>query len=249
MNEKRWDALAENYHETVISPFQKDVKNPLKEELSKLTHKKNKVLAEFGCGRFELGKFLSENFSEVFAFDFSEKMVEHAKRENTIFSNVKIEQKDTTKIDFKEKFDVAVSVNSIIMPSFEEIKKSLENIHKSLKENGIFFLIVPSMESVLYEGMLVLNREMKNKEEEKAIADTKEIIENKKYDYLLGYYKDMGDVQKFFYKFEISYLLEKAGFKEIKFQKVEYPWKKEISDYENFPKEKPLWDWFISCKK
>ncbi len=57
------------------------------------------------------------------------------------------------------------------------------------------------------------------------------------------------DVQKFFYYHEILYLLEKAGFKNIEFKKVEYPWTKEVSDYENFPKERPLWDWFVSCEK
>ena len=248
MDEKRWDEYAEDYHTEVISPFQKDVKNPLKEELLNLTHRKNKTLAEFGCGRFELGNFLSENFGEVFAFDFSEKMVEKAKGNNH-FPNTTIEKIDTTKMNFYEKFEVAVSVNSIIMPSFNDIKKALDNIYKSLKENGTFFLIVPSMESVIYDGLLVLNRELKKSEEKKAVKDTKEIAEDKKYDYLLGYYMDTGDVQKFYYKFEIRYLLEKSGFKEINFQKVEYPWKKTISDFENFPKEKPLWDWFVKCQK
>jgi 2-polyprenyl-3-methyl-5-hydroxy-6-metoxy-1,4-benzoquinol methylase len=248
MNKKRWDSLAKEYHEFIISPFQKGVKNPLLEELKKIDNKKEKTIGEFGCGRLELGEFLSKNFKKVYAFDFSKKMIEEAKRQNK-FSNIDIEEKDMTRVKFPNKFDIIISINSIIMPSLNDIKKCLKNIYKSLKKEGKFFLIIPSMESIIYEGMLVLNKELNKRTEKGAKVSTKKIIENKKYDYLLGHYKDGQDTQKFFYYHEILYLLEKTKFKEIKFQKVEYPWKKKISDYEQFPNEKPLWDWFISCKK
>jgi hypothetical protein len=79
------------------------------------------------------------------------------------------------------------------------------------------------MESIIYEGMLVLNKGLKNKKEKGDKISTKKIIENKKYDYLFGYYKDGKDIQKFFCYHEILYLLKKTKFKKIKFQKVEYP--------------------------
>jgi 2-polyprenyl-3-methyl-5-hydroxy-6-metoxy-1,4-benzoquinol methylase len=247
MNEKRWDKLAEEYHKFIISPFQREVKNPLFQEIGKIKNRKEKIIADFGCGRCELGSFLIKNFKEVYAFDFSDKMIEEAKK-NKENQNIKFSKINTLEINLKNKFDIATSINSIIMPSILEIKKSLKNIHNSLKNKGKFFLIVPSMESVIYEGMLVLNRELGVKEE-KEIEKSKKICEDLKYDYFLGHYKDGKDVQKFYYLHEIFYYLSKAGFKNINIKKVEYPWKKEISDYENFPKEEPLWDWFVSCDK
>lgn len=248
MNETSWDKLAENYHSFVISPFQKDVKNPLIDDIKKVSNRKEKIVAEFGCGRFELGKFLSKNFKKIYAYDFSKGMIKKA-RDNNPFSNVEITKLDTTKLDILEKFDIAISVNSLLMDSFEKIKESLKNIYFSLKKGGEFFMIAPSMESILYEGMLILNRESIKKSEKIARNSTKRIAENNKYDYFLGYYKDGKDTQKFFYLHELVFLLEKTGFKKLIIKKVEYPWKKEISDYENFPEERPLWDWFIRCKK
>lgn len=248
MNEKSWDKIAEEYHEQIISPFQKNVKNPLVGELLKIKDKKNKILGEFGCGRLELGKTLCENFKKICAYDFSQEMIRIAKEKNP-YDNLELSLEDMTKIKIFKKFDVAVSVNSILMPSIKKVRSCFKNIYNSLKNKGTLFLIVPSMESVLYGGFLVLNRESKKKEDSEAIRDTKRIVEDKKYDYFLGYYRDGKDIQKFFYKHELIYFLEKAGFKNLKIGKVEYPWKKEISDYENFPKEKPLWDWFVRCEK
>lgn len=248
MNEKKWDLLAKDYHKFVISPFQEKVKNPLFSEIKNIRLKKNKTVADFGCGRFELAEFLAKNFKKVKAYDFSEKMIEIAKEKEKI-SNVDVEKQDMTQANFNQDFDIVISVNSILMPELDKIKKSLNNIYKSLKQNGAFFLIVPSMESIIYEGMLILEQQLKEKEEKKAILSAKIIQENKKYDYFLATYTDRKETQKFYYKHEIEFLLEKTGFKNINIKKVEYPWTKGISDHKIFPGEKPLWDWFISCKK
>lgn len=248
MNEEQWNSIAEEYHNFIISPFQKDVENPLFQEILKIKNTKNLTIAEFGCGTMQTGKFLSENFKKVYGYDFSEKMVKLAKQKNN-FKNLEIKQQDTTKFNKKNCFQVVLSVNSIIMPSWNSIKKCFQNIYNSMKKSGKFFLIVPSMESVIYEGMLILDQQTKKHSEKKAIKTTKKLSESKKYDYLLGLYKDGREIQKFYYIHEIEYLLKKQGFKNIKISKVKYPWKKEISDYQQFPGEQPLWDWFIVCEK
>jgi 2-polyprenyl-3-methyl-5-hydroxy-6-metoxy-1,4-benzoquinol methylase len=121
MNKERWNTFAKEYHKFIISPFQKNVKNPLLNELKEVKNRRKKTIAEFGCGKLELGKFLSENFKQVYAFDFSRRMIEERKKQNN-FSNVYIEERDTTKLKFLEKFDVIISINSIIMPSLNDIK-------------------------------------------------------------------------------------------------------------------------------
>jgi trans-aconitate methyltransferase len=247
MEAKEWDELAERYHDEVISPFYGKVKNPIYDELASIKNKNKKSIAEFGCGLLYLHKELS-CFKEVHASDFSQKMVDIAALKAGKYKNISIKKEDLRNINHKNKFDVVISVNAVIMPSLNDIKKCFKNIHSSLKSKGQVFMILPSMESVLYHGMLLLNDEnLKN--ENKAVKSAKGKFEHKKYDMFLGIYNEQGDKQKFYYEHELVYLLKKAGFKDIKISKVLYPWGKDISDYKSFPKEDKLWDWFVSARK
>ena len=248
MNSKQWDRLADCYHDEVISPFYGEINTPLFDELKKIKSKKSKNVAEFGCGLFYLGEKLCSSFKSVHASDFSPKMVELAKKRNK-YSNLTIKKEDITKLRYKNKFDVVISVNSMIMPSHKDIGKAFGNIYNAMKKNGQCFLILPSMESVLYHGLLLLNDEIKIKEESAAKKATKKKFENDKYDFFLGHYEDGLDKQKFYYMHEIEYLMKKSGFKDIKIEKVKYPWGNDISDYEDFPDEEELWDWFVSANK
>ncbi|MBI4453874.1 class I SAM-dependent methyltransferase [Candidatus Woesearchaeota archaeon] len=249
MEQKEWDRLAENYHEEVISPFYGDVENPLFDELKKIKNRKNKLVAEFGCGLFYLGETLSKQFKEVYAFDFSPAMVKRAKEKNKSCKNTKIGVKDIRKMRYNNKFDIIISVNSIIMPSYNDIDKSFRNIHNALKKKGIVLMILPSMESVIYNGSLILHKQLEKFNESTAKRTAKVKFENKKYDFFNGYYTDGSERQKFYYKHEVLLFLKKAGFKDIEISKVKYPWGKNISDYEDFPCEEKLWDWFVKARK
>ncbi len=248
MNENQWDRIADIYHDEVISPFYGKVENPLLNEIKKIKGKDKKTAAEFGCGIFYLGKTLSKSFKKVHASDFSSKMVELAKAKNK-YNNIDIKKEDIRKIGYNDKFDVVISVNSLIMPSLNDTMKSFTNVYNSLKQEGDCLLIVPSMESVLYHGMLLLHDELSNKKEELAKKTAKRKFENEKYDHFLGHYKDGEEVQKFYYMHEIEFLLKKTGFKDVVIKKVKYPWGKEVSDYEDFPEEERLWDWFVKANK
>ena len=123
MEQKEWDELAEKYHDEVISPFFGEVENPLQGELRRINDKKKKTIAEFGCGLFYLGEKLSKMFKQVHASDFSKKMVKKAiDRNKSIIKksgNINIIQEDIRKINYKNKFDVIISVNSLLMPSLD----------------------------------------------------------------------------------------------------------------------------------
>jgi SAM-dependent methyltransferase len=248
MNNNQWDKLAKKYHDEVVSPFYGNVDNPLIDELNNELNK-DKSVAELGCGLFYLVKTLSKQFKQVHGSDFSVAMVNLAKKNSKNLSNVDIKQEDMININYKEEFDTIISVNSLIMPSVNDITKSLLNIHNALKKDGNLLLILPAMESVLYHGMLIYNNELKKRKESVAKRTAKTIFENNKYDLFLGYYKDGAETQKFYYEHEIKFLLKKTGFKYIKIKRVLYPWDKGVSDYEIFPKEERLWDWFVKVKK
>lgn len=249
MNKGEWDEIAKNYYEEVISPFQKKVKNPLYREIRKIRNKKQKVVAEFGCGYFVLADFLSKNFKKVYASDFSSEMVKMAQKKCSELKNVVVRKENMVRMKHEKKFDVVLSINSILMPSFKEIKRAIKNIYNSLKEGGVCFIIVPSMESLLYHGLLLLDLELKKTRENTAKRRIKEKLGLKKMDFLFGYFREGKYKQKFYYMHEIKYLVKKAGFKNISISKVEYSWKSDIGDYERFPKEEKLWDWFVKAVK
>jgi trans-aconitate methyltransferase len=249
MEQKEWDKLADKYHEEVISPFFGEVQNPLFDELKKIKNKNKKFVGEFGCGLFYLGEKLSKMFKQVHASDFSIEMVKKAKERNKQYININIIQEDIRKIKHKNKFDVIISVNSLLMPSFKDIDVSFQNLYNALNKNGTCFMILPSMEAVIYHGHLLLHEQLKKNDEATAKRVAKVKFELNKYDLFTGHYIDGKDKQKFYYKHGIMQFMKKAGFKDIEISKVKYPWGKDVSDYEDFPEEPRLWDWFVKARK
>ena len=239
---KEWDDTSENYYEEILSPIKNSVENPLLEDLRKVANRKSKKIIEVGCGLGELTKFLSERFEFVTSTDISTKMIEKAKIKNSNFENAEFFVKDTVELNWKNKFDVAVSVNSIISPEIGKDEKMFKSVFESLKKSGKFFCILPAMEVYIYQAML-LGRTKSRKE-------VGEIINSKEHDFLFGKTK-FDYEQKNYYRFEILWKLKSAGFSNIEIGRVNYSWDEfEKAGQMNFPNEKMLpWDWYIRCRK
>nr|QBM01345.1 ubiquinone biosynthesis O-methyltransferase [uncultured archaeon] len=250
MESDDWDKLAVKYHEEIISPFQKGVINPLFKKLNAIKHPERKIIADIGCGRGEILDFLASNFKKVYAIDFSPMMINTAKQLSSA-RNIAYSVNDMRDLSkFKNKFDIIVCANSILMPKISDAWKSLKSIYSTLKRNGRFYAIFPSMNSIVYQGFLILNRETrKGVSEKKAIDNTKRIMEYKKYNFIKGTFRDGKNIQKFYYDFEIFLRLKEAGFKNITMSKVLYPWRKDISDFVCFPEKPKMWDIFVTAKK
>jgi len=101
------------------------------------------------------------------------------------------------------------------------------------------------LDSDIYRAALTFDKEFKKTNNEKISAkNTKNTMSSENYDLMLGYFDNKGK-QKHFFKAELEYRLSKAGFKNIEFKKVLYPWS---MTEDSFPKENKLWDWFILAK-
>ncbi|MFH0929464.1 MAG: class I SAM-dependent methyltransferase [Candidatus Aenigmatarchaeota archaeon] len=250
MNRCDWDRRAKNYHEEVVSPFQKGVSNPLFKKLKGIKNMRRKTVADIGCGRGEILDYLASDFKKVYGIDFSPKMLRIAERKNSR-KNIEFVLGDMKNLEeFRESFDVVISANSVLFPDLRSIRKSLKSINSTIKKGGIFFGIFPSMGSILYQGILIMDEQFKScSDEKRVLAKTNRILERRKYDFVKGIYDDDGCRQKFYYNFELRLRLKNAGFKNIKISKVLYPWKKGISDHVIFAGKPKMWDWFVSAKK
>jgi len=253
MEKKEWDSYAdaEDYHSTIISPFQEGVVNPIFSDIEQINEAHEKTAADIGTGRGDFLPFLAEKFKHVHAIDFSKKMLERAKEKHSGHSNITFRQHDIRKLtSLNLNLDIAVAVNSVLHPCFEDVNKSFREIHSSLNKGGMFIGIFPSMEAVLHHSMLVYEREYrKHKDEKKALANTRRIVEKSKYNFITASYEDDGEKQKFYYRFELDNRLRQAGFKDVTFKKVEYPWGEQSGDYEAFHGRPGIWDWYVAARK
>ncbi|MBW3015655.1 class I SAM-dependent methyltransferase [Candidatus Woesearchaeota archaeon] len=249
MEAESWDRIAEDYFEEIGSPFSKGVDKKLFNTLRKLKDKSS--IIDLGCGIGNLEPFLSRNFKSVTAIDFSSGMLKHAKKRCKDINNIRFAKKDLRNLKgLYNKFDVAVAVNSILMPSIKDINKILKEIKRVIKKAGTFIGVFPSINSDLYRAMLTYERELSETKNRKlARQNTYTIIGKDTYDFLLGIFNNKGK-QKHYYKFELEYRLSKAGFRNIKISKLFYPWEMCVDDDIEFFKDKQkLWDWFVVAEK
>jgi len=242
-----WDKISENYYREIISPIKDAEKNsPLLKELKKTRGKK---AIDIGCGTGALIPIISKKFDEVTAIDYSSGMIKQARK--VAPKNTTVKKANMTNLNKYKNFDVAFSINSLLAKDIKSLNQMLKQINKTIKKGGKFIAVMPSMESYLYQIMLVMENYMaKGMSQNKAKKKAMEIFYEDDFDFVQGLTHFQKQTQKCLYRFEITHRLKKAGFKEIKIEKLRYKWKSwnEAGHY-YFPKEESPWDWFVTCKK
>ncbi|MFH1408521.1 MAG: class I SAM-dependent methyltransferase [Nanoarchaeota archaeon] len=248
MKPSEWDKYADpdKYVDAIFTPFAlKGAKALLETTIKKL---KGERVIDIGCGYGNLLPFLSKTFKEVIAVDFSPKMVEKAKHQASILKNVEVMHGDVRKLEH-DGFDVAVSVNSVLMPNVLAVNEALASIYDCLKPKGVFIGIFPSMDSELYLSMILFENELiKGRPAKKARKNAGELIGETDYDFLTSML-DANGRQKFFYGFELSYRLKQAGFRTVSVKKMPIPWKALKNSGIYFPDKPKPWDWLVVAKK
>jgi SAM-dependent methyltransferase len=245
MDAQTWDQLSTTYFEQISSPFEQEVVNPLPTFLEALPGREDFTVADLGCGIGNLLPFLAERFRKVVAVDFSSGMLRQARARGSQKNVVFYRRSLANLSHFRGQFDVVVTVNSVLSPKQSEVDQILKEIAGTLKPGGTFAGIFPSMESVLYEGVLMLEKEREQAEsEEEARKRVSRLIGPRRYDFVSGLYTEGTDRQKFYYSFELRRRLQAAGFRNIQFGKVLYPWTADHAWF-NFSGEPRMWDWFV----
>lgn len=250
--DRHWSRHASGYEEIFLDPYAPDVENPLWAALDAVPGAPHKTAADLGCGTGPLLPHLAARFGRVIALDFAPSMIERAKErlapetaDRVAFLKRPMHDLD----DLAGQIDVAVAVNSLVMPDVRLIDRTLRAIRAALVPGGQFLGIVPSIDAIAYHAMLVVDRALERgltpREAERVAAAQ---IERRYYDFAFGRFRFQGLHQKFWQPFEIEHRLARAGFDSVTLSKVLYPWDDSLAgadDLSGFPRS---WDWFFRAR-
>lgn len=248
MAARDWDQVAADYFTEVVSPLRTGVPRPLLRALDALPAARRQTVADLGCGIGTLLPTLAARFRRVHGIDFSPAMLARA-RAACARPNVSLHRADLADLRrFHGRLDVAVTVNAVLAPDAAQLDRIFAELRATLQPDGVLLGVFPAMEPVLYQGFLIHERERRRVDPARARAATSRLLERAKFDFVHGTYTEAGQVQKFFYAFELRHRLRQAGFRRLRVGRVCYPWGEAVGGYESFPGEPPMWDWFVRAE-
>lgn len=249
MDSQEWDTVAPKYFDQISSPFSDGVKNPLLKDLARIKKADEKSIIDIGCG---IGNLLpySKRFKRIVCLDFSQGMIDQAKKKHPEIKAEYICSDAKHTPLHKAEFDVAVAINSFIAPDLGSLQGFFDEAGRVIKPKGQFFGIFPAIESVLHLFTLVFERELRiHNDEKKAYENAAKAVDLDSYDLPTGLLWEDG-FQHHYYQHTIERRLRKAGFEQIQFGKISYPWR--LSIIENvrpYLREEPPWDWYVKAVK
>jgi SAM-dependent methyltransferase len=248
--DREWSKHAGQYDELFLNPFRPGVVNPLLDWIQKERSPGTKSVIDLGCGTGPLLPRLVGHFSRVFALDFAPAMIEKAReRLGNAASRVEFLTRPMYELaDLAGKLDLAVAVNSIVMPDEREIDTTLRAIRATLRKGGKLLAVVPAMDAIHYHTMLLYDRELdRGHEPPDAKRKAAVLAEHKYYEFAFGSFTFDGLRQKFWQPFEIEYRARKAGFVHVELDRVLYPWDDHQAGGAAFEDEPRSWDWFFAA--
>ena len=219
------------------------------ETLSGVADASAKTAADLGCGLGPLLPFLAHRYGRVIGVDFAEGMLARARERCRELPNVEFLEKSLVDLEpLRGQVDVAVAVNSLVMPDVAEQEAVLREIQGSLRPGGLFVGIVPAMDAVHYYTMLLVDRALDaGKPLAVARQNAAHFNDHGLYDFAFGQFRFRGIEQHFWQPFEIRYRLRRAGFRKIRLNRVWLDWQ-QFACSKDLLRQPPPWDWFFAAK-
>jgi SAM-dependent methyltransferase len=244
--DRQWSRHAVRYDEVFLDAFHPDVENPLLDWLEAVPDAQRKTVADLGCGTGPLLPYLVGRFGRVIALDFAPGMIEHARRRlGTDAARVSFMTRAMHELaDQAGQIDVAVAVNSLVMPDVRMIDQTLRAIRAGLRPGGLFLGVVPAMDAIHYHTMLLMDKALDRglaPEEAERLSAVQ--AEHHSYDFAFGRFSFQGLRQKFWQPFEIHHRMTKAGFQSVELDHVLYPWDDSMAGSEELAGYPRSWDW------
>jgi SAM-dependent methyltransferase len=244
-----WGRAAAIYEREFVDPNLPEVDNPVRAALTALARRGARVVADLGCGIGPLLPLLAERFQTVYAVDFAEGMLARA-RENVAGSKnvVFVERPLQDLTPLHGGLDVAVAVNSLVMPDVRDIDRSLDEVRRCLKPDGVFLGILPAMDAVHYQTMLLLDVALaRGQPLDAARKHAAALNDHRDYDFAFGQCRFHGIEQHFWQPFEIRHRFGKAGLRLTRLKKVHLAWR-QFAGSRELTKHPPPWDWFFAAR-
>ena len=246
---RAWSEVADRYEQEFVDPYRRARHNPLTEHLAAIPDAASKTAADLGCGIGPLLPVLAERFRRVVGVDFAPGMLERAGQRCAGLANVELLRKNLTDLaDLRETLDVACAVNSLVMPDVGTIERVLAQVRAALRPGGVLLGIVPAMDAIHYQTMLLVDRARQTgMPEEMARRNAAQHAEHHLYDFAFSGFRYLKLEQHFWQPFEIPYRLKRAGFRRVKKARVRLDWGQFAcaSDMRRHP---PPWDWFFRAE-
>lgn len=243
----QWSRASEKYEELFLDAFHAGVENPVLGWLDAVPDPGSKTVADLGCGTGPLLPNLAARFGHVVALDFAPGMIARARRrlDRKLASKVKFLTRPMDELgDYAGRLDVAVAVNSVVMPDVRVIDRTLRAVRAALKPDGVFLGVVPSIDAIHYHTMLLMDQSLdRGSTPEEAERYAAHHAEHVYYDFAMGRFRYRGLHQKFWHPFEVRHRLAKAGFTSVELAKVTYPWDDSLPGGTSFADQPPSWDW------
>jgi SAM-dependent methyltransferase len=247
---EHWSRVANIYESEFVDPYLPEVHNPLPEALKKLARGGTRTAADLGCGVGPLLPLLARRFRHVFAVDFAEGMLARAKERCTELENVEFLRLELTGLaPLAGRIDVAVAVNSLVLPDPSDLDSALGQIHDALRPGGHLLGIVPAMDAVHYFTMLLVDRALQaGMPSEQARKNAAHHAEHALYDFGFGDFHYRSIEQHFWQPFEVKYRLRRAGFRRVRLKKVRLAWH-QFGCARDLGDRPPPWDWFFQARR
>jgi SAM-dependent methyltransferase len=195
--------------------------------------------------------YLAQRFSRVIALDFAPGMLKLAaeRLDPDAAARVTFLKRPMHKLDdLAGQLDVAVAVNSLVMPDVRLIDQTLRAIRASLRPGGLFLGVVPSIDTICYHLSLLMDQALDQGLEPKEAKRLAALhTERRHYDFAFGEFHFDGLRQKFWQPFEIEHRLNKAGFTAMTLAKVLYPWDESVAGSDTLAGFPRNWDWFFQA--
>jgi SAM-dependent methyltransferase len=249
--DRQWDRHAARYYDIFLDAFQSGVENPLLAAIEAVPDPGRRTVIDLGCGTGPLLPSLVGRFERVIALDFAPGMISLARERlgpDAARVDFKVRAMDDLD-DFAGQIDVAVAVNSLVMPDVRVIDRTLRAIRASLRPGGVFLGVVPSMDAIHYHTMLLMDQALdRGLDPEEAERWAAFHAEHHFYEFAFGRFAFQGLRQKFWQPFEIRHRMAKAGFTSVELDQVLYPWDESLAGGADLGDHPRSWDWSFQAR-
>lgn len=150
MNREYWDQQADDWEGQIFDSLSEDLRGVIRRAIQRAARRSDRVL-DFGCGVGGYLSFLSREFREVHAIDWSARCVARARERTRRLGNVTVERNTPRVLRRLEgAFGCVVAANVVIHPNAGVRRRLWLAIRRTARRGATSLFVVPSLESAQY---------------------------------------------------------------------------------------------------